>query len=72
LHEALRQSAALDQDVSRSFSIAFKRLAQSFHFKTGAKQREQASHQYHPAFNRQQDVGFRAQFRQMPENGTNR
>jgi hypothetical protein len=44
-------------------------VTQSFHFKTGAKQREQASHQYHSAFDRQEDVGFPAQFRKMPENG---
>jgi len=49
--------------------IALKCLTQSFHLKTGAKQREQATHQYHPASGHQEKVGFPAQLWKMPENG---
>jgi len=43
-------------------------LAQSFHFKTAAKQREQASDQMQSAPDRQQDVDVPVQFRKVPEN----
>jgi hypothetical protein len=55
-------------NVSRSISIALKRLTQPFHFKTGAKQREQAPHKYNSTLDHQLDVGFPAQFWKMPEN----
>jgi hypothetical protein len=58
---------AAPENASRSISIAFKRLSQSFDFKAGAKQREQAAHQYHSAPGRQEDVGFPAELRKMPE-----
>jgi hypothetical protein len=48
-------------------SMALKRVAESFHLETGAKQRKQAPHQYDSALDRQQDVGLPAQFRKMPE-----
>jgi hypothetical protein len=34
-------------NAGRSIPMALKRLTQSLHFKTAAKQREQASHQQH-------------------------
>ncbi len=53
---------------SNFFSIVFKRLSQSFHFQTSAKQREQASYEYEAAFGRQEHVEIRLQSGEMPEN----
>ncbi len=65
----MRSVADSRSNNGRSFSwIALKRLTKPFHFKTGAKQREQASHQYDSTPGRQEDVGFPAQLRKMPEN----
>jgi len=58
-------------DVGPSISIAVKRSTQSLHFKTGAKQREQASDQYRSTLGRQPRIGFLSQPRKMPENDDN-
>jgi hypothetical protein len=61
--------AAGDRSERRqSIAVAFKRLSQSLHFKTGAEQREQAADQDHSAPGRQEDVGFPAELWEMPEN----
>jgi hypothetical protein len=49
-------------------STILKRLTQSLYFKTCAKQREQACHQYCSTLRHQENVGLRAQFGKMPEN----
>ena len=59
---------AAPENASRLIALAFERLSQSLHFKTGAKQREQAAYEDHSAAGRQQDVGFPAERWKMPEN----
>jgi hypothetical protein len=68
LFRPLSRIDKIEAPNSHSTSIALKRLTEPFHFKTGAKQREQTPHQNHSAPGGQEDVGFPAQRRKMPEN----
>jgi hypothetical protein len=59
LGRRVRTPVAVDEIVKSSISIALKRLSQSFHFKTGAKQREQTPYENDSTFGRQQDIEIR-------------
>jgi hypothetical protein len=47
--------------------IALKRLSQSFHFQTSAKQREQTPYEYDSTSSRQDQIEIRRQSGKMPE-----
>jgi hypothetical protein len=53
--------------VRFSISIALKRLSQSFHFQTSAKQREQAPYEYDSTDSQQEHIEIRLQSGNMPE-----
>ena len=52
---------------SNLFSIGLKRLSQSLHFQTSAKQREQAPYEYDSTYSRQEHIEIRLQSGSMPE-----